>query len=86
MKSSFLILAVFLIAGCASLSDGQLESREYRNLDWRNQYIDYRQRCSDAGGQMLVDARGGSMSRDGIPNRGDYYTCSRRIPSTRGDS
>lgn len=79
MKSICVLAGVFLIAGCATLTEQELEAREYRNLDWRNAFVDYRQRCIHQGGRVLIDARGGHVDREGVPSRGDYYTCSRRI-------
>ena len=86
MKRIIVLSALLCVAGCASLGEDAIERREYRNVDWQNRYIDYRERCRDAGGQMLFDARSGAPARGDVPRRGDYYACTRRIESSRAGS
>lgn len=69
------ILPVVLVAtGCISLTEAQLEARDYRRADFRNQFIDYRQRCLASGGKIFIDAKQ-SLDRDDLPHRGDRYYC-----------
>lgn len=79
MKVLGFVLAFTLLGGCAPLSEQQLERREYRNADWKNQFVDYRRRCADVAGRVLIDSRSGTIGRDGVPGRGDFYTCSKRL-------
>ncbi len=79
MRILFYIGAIFSLAACASLTEEQLEAREYRNADWENKFADYRVRCARVGGRVLIYAHSGSIGNDGVPMRGDYYTCSKRL-------
>jgi len=74
LPAAALLLAVCLTA-CAPLPERAQEAREYRRADFENQFLDYRQRCHAAGKRIMIMASG-KVGRDGVPNRGDYYTCS----------
>lgn len=71
-----LLLAAALLSagGCATLSEADLERRDYRRSDFRNQFIDDRALCHARGGRMYIDAKQ-TLGRDGIPRRGDRYFC-----------
>ena len=71
-----LALAVAVLAGCASMTPEQRDRREYRNADWTNRFVDFRVRCHAAGGRVLILASS-RTGTDGIPGRGDYYSCDR---------
>lgn len=66
--------AAAILSGCISLSDAQLEARDYRRADFKNQFLDYRQRCHARGGRIYIDAKQ-SLSGDDVPHRGDRYSC-----------
>lgn len=69
------ILPVMLLAtACVSLTDAQLEARDYRRIDFKQQFVDFRQRCRAAGGKIIIDAKQG-LDRHDLPNRGDRYYC-----------
>ena len=74
LRAAVLLPAVLLATGCISLSEAQIEAREYRRADFRNQFIDYRQRCLAAGGKIIIDAKQ-SLDRKDLPHRGDRYYC-----------
>lgn len=74
LRAAGIVTAAVLVSGCISLTDAQLEAREYRRADFRNQFMDYRQRCLAAGGKIFIDAKQ-SLDRDGLPHRGDRYLC-----------
>lgn len=71
-----ILLAAALTAtgGCASLTDAELERRDYRRADFRNRFIEERARCFAHGGRIYVSA-GQTLGRDGIPKPGDRYFC-----------
>lgn len=69
------VLAAFLAGACAPMDEVSQESREYRNADFKNEFIAYRQQCVANGGRVFVLANG-RVDRRGIPERGSYYTCS----------
>ena len=69
------VLAGLAGAGCAPLSEVDVEAREYENVDFENQFIAYRQQCMANGGRVFVLANG-RVDRRGIPSRGSYFTCS----------
>lgn len=67
--------ALLMTAGCASLSERQLEEREYRNVDYAERFKAARSQCRARGGRMYVNASS-KLDRNGVPNRGDRYFCS----------
>ena len=70
-----LVAAAILAAGCAPLPQIAQDEREYRRVDFENQFLEFKRRCVQSGGRVFVLA-GGNVDRDGIPARGDRYTCS----------
>ena len=70
-----LIAAGVLATGCAPLPQIALDEREYRRVDFENQFIEFKRRCVQSGGRVYVMASG-NVDRRGIPARGDRYTCS----------
>ncbi len=60
---------------CAPMSEVDQEAREYENVDFKNEFLAYRQQCVANGGRVFVLANG-RVDRRGIPLRGSYYTCS----------
>ena len=74
LRAAGMLPAILLAAGCISLTEAQLEAREYRRADFRNQFTDYRQACLAAGGTIIIDAKQ-SLDRNDMPHRGDRYYC-----------
>ncbi len=70
-----LVAAGILAAGCAPLPQLAQDEREYRRVDFENQFLEFKRRCVQSGGRVFVMA-GGNVDRRGIPARGDRYTCS----------
>ena len=69
------IAAAMLAVGCAPLPQVAQDEREYRRVDFENQFLEFKRRCVQSGGRVFVLA-GGNVDRNGIPARGDRYTCS----------
>jgi hypothetical protein len=69
-----LAAALSTTTGCATLSNAELEYRDYQRAEFRNQFLDERTRCQQRGGRIYVDAKQ-TLGRDGIPKRGDRYFC-----------
>ncbi len=72
-RSAFITIALGA-SGCASLSEAELEMREYSNVEYREVFREFRQKCFQQGGRIIIDARG-KVGRDGVPRRGDNYFC-----------
>ena len=70
-----IVAAAILATGCAPLPQIAQDEREYRRVDFENQFLEFKRRCVQSGGRVFVLA-GGNVDRDGIPARGDRYTCS----------
>ena len=70
-----LSVTVLLTAGCAPMTEAQREAREYDRVDFRNQFIEERDRCLERGGRMYIDGSGGRLDRDDIPRTRTYYVC-----------
>ena len=74
LRVAAVLPALIVLSGCVSLTEAQLEARDYRRIDFKQQFIDYRQRCLAAGGKIIIDAKQG-LDRHDLPNRGDRYYC-----------
>lgn len=74
LLTPLLLLGLLLCAGCAGLSEAELEAREYRRVDHAERFRDFRRRCLNAGGFVHIDARH-AVDRDGVPKPGDRYYC-----------
>lgn len=74
LRAAGLLPAALLVTGCISLTEAQLEARDYRRADFVNQFLDYRQHCQAIGGKIFIDAKQ-SLDRKGLPHRGDRYYC-----------
>lgn len=70
-----LSVTVLLMAGCAPMTEAQREAREYSRVDFRNQFIEDRNRCQANGGRMYIQGFGGAVDNDGIPLTRVYYVC-----------
>ena len=68
------LVTLLLFTGCASLPAEKLESRDYRNFDYKEQFKYDRKRCQAVGGRMIVSATG-KIGRDGIPRHRERYFC-----------
>lgn len=71
-------VAVALLAlattGCTTLSESQLDAREYRQVDFQEQFKAYRMQCLAAGKRVYIDAQQ-RIARNGLPRPGDRYFC-----------
>ena len=74
LRAAGLLPAALLATGCISLTEAQLEARDYRRADFVNEFLDYRQRCRAIGGKVFIDAKQ-SLDRKGLPHPGDRYYC-----------
>ncbi len=74
LRTAAVVPIILLATGCISLTDAQLEARDYRRIDFQQQFVDFRQRCRAAGGKILIDAKQ-ALDRHGLPHRGDRYYC-----------
>lgn len=70
---ALLLVALMAIAACA-LTPDQRDEREYRRLQFEEQFVDFRRRCWARGGRVVIDAKQG-LRRGDIPHRGDRYIC-----------
>ena len=70
------LLAGIALGGCAQLSERAVENRHYERQDFKARFVEYRQRCYEAGGHMYINATG-NLDRDGVPPRGSRYRCAR---------
>ena len=75
MRATLCLCGLFILPGCAPMSEQQREAHEYRTEDWKNRFLDYKRRCLASGGHMLIQASG-RTGRDRVPRPGTYYTCS----------
>lgn len=74
LRMAAIMPALLFTTGCVSLTEAQLEARDYRRVEFKQQFIDFRQRCRAAGGRIIIDANQ-SLDRHDLPNRGDRYYC-----------
>lgn len=74
MKFKLMGMALVLLSGCASMTEVQLEARDYQRTDFRNQFVEDRTRCQAAGRRIVIFANG-SIDRNGIPKSRVPYFC-----------
>ena len=74
LRMAGILPTVLLATGCISLSEAQLEARDYRRMDYKQQFADFRQRCRASGGKIFIDAKQ-ALDRHDLPHRGDRYYC-----------
>jgi hypothetical protein len=63
-----------MTSACAPLSEAERDEREYRKVDFVEQFLVFRADCTARGKRILIDATS-KVSRDGIPSLGDRYFC-----------
>lgn len=73
-KLAAITLVLFPATGCASLSEAELERRQYQRATYKAEFLDYRDRCTLRGKRIWISARG-KVGRDGLPAPGDVYYC-----------
>jgi len=66
-------VVLFACAGC-TMTARQIDAREYRRTDFKEQFRAERRHCVARGGRIYINASR-KVGRDGIPGRGDYYFC-----------
>ena len=78
-RSRFLVYlcaaGLLTLTACATLSEAELEARQYERTDYQERFRDFRQRCLAGGGLVIVNAPT-SIDRNGVPGPGSRYTCS----------
>ena len=68
------VMALFLVSGCATMTEVEREEREYSRVEWRGQFLAHRADCSARGGRFEFDGSA-EQDRDGIPKYKVRYTC-----------
>ena len=69
-----LVSVLLLTAGCTSLPEAQLEARDYRRIDFAEQFKYDRAKCQARGGSIYM-VSAGPVDRNGIPAKGTRYIC-----------
>jgi hypothetical protein len=75
MKTLISVLAALLATACAPMTTADRDAREYRRTDFRQQFVEDRERCHALGGRIYILAHGGQLDRSGIPVSRAYYKC-----------
>ena len=83
LKGLAVVCAVMTVSACAHIDEATRAEREYRRLEWEHSFVDYQSRCYQAGGRMVIQAKG-PLPRSGIPRRGDLFSCTRPVPKSNG--
>ena len=82
MKLAAMLAAIMVTTGC-SITEEQREAREYRDAEWRAEFIEFRARCRNDGGRLVVHGDTQRHRRYRIPEYGDFYGCQPRGMSFR---
>jgi hypothetical protein len=77
MKAGILLGSVILLAACAAPSEKEIDVREYREAEKQAELLDFRQRCRNNGGVLVIQASGGRVERNTLPDNADYFSCKR---------
>jgi len=75
MNMICILAAAALLSGCATMTEHDLERRDYRQIDRINRFYEYEHQCRLAGGLVHIEAHQGWAPRNGVPGRADRYWC-----------
>lgn len=79
MKAGLLLMGFVLASGCAGVSENAREEREYREVEWQAEYSDFRRRCLNNRGIIVVQASNRLHRIQPRPAPGDQYSCQRSL-------
>jgi hypothetical protein len=79
MKAVILLGSVILLAACAAPSEKQIEAREYREAERQAEFLEFRQRCRESGGILVVQGLEGRVGKSSVPGGGDQVRCQRTL-------
>jgi len=79
MKAGLLLAGFVLATGCASVSEKSLEEREYREVEWQAEYGEFRRRCLNNRGVIVVQVSNRLYRKQPRPSPGDQYSCQRGL-------
>ena len=72
--ASLCAAGLLTLTACATLSEAELEARQYERTDYQERFRDFRRRCLAGGGKVIVNAPT-RIDRDGVPYPGSRYIC-----------
>lgn len=79
MKAVILLGSVILLAACAAPSEKAIEAREYREAERQAEFLEFRQRCRESGGILVVQGLEGRVGKSSVPGGGDQVRCQRTL-------
>ena len=68
------LLAAGFATGCATMTEAERIDREYRRIEWRQQFVADRAVCVARGGRFIFDGSA-EQDRNGIPKYRVMYYC-----------
>jgi hypothetical protein len=79
MKAVILLGSVILLAACAAPSEKQIEARQYREAERQAEFLEFRRRCRESGGVLVVQGLEGRIGRGSMPKGSDQVRCQRTL-------
>jgi hypothetical protein len=79
MKAGLLLMGFVLMTGCAGVSEKEREEREYSEVEWLAEYGEFRRRCLNNRGIIVVQASNRLHRKPAGPAPGDQYSCQRTL-------
>ena len=79
MKAGILLGGVMLLAACAAPSEKQIEAREYRDAERQAKFLEFRQRCRESGGILVVQGLKVRVGKSSVTDGGDQVRCQRTL-------
>lgn len=70
-------LLVFSLPGCGGMSESEQDAVEYADAEFRQKFIEDRERCQSSGRTIIINGDGARLDRNGIPKARVNYYCAR---------
>lgn len=69
-----ILLSAGASAACVTPDENARAEREYRRGEFQAEFLEYKLRCEDKGGTVVIRARN-KRRHDRLPQPGDLYHC-----------
>lgn len=71
------LLLMSWLAGCAGMSEPDRDKHEYADAEFRQKFIEDRDRCLASGRTIVINGDGARLDRNGVPKVRVNYYCAR---------
>lgn len=75
--SASAVFFTLCVTSCAGSNEAAKESHKYADAEFRQKFIEDRERCQSRGRTIIIVGDGPGIDRDGIPRGRVNYYCAR---------